>query len=268
LASISAWVKALAAVVAPVKLDERTVRVIFLMSSRTDKEWEVWGQTNPYFAVLSNNDYRGTLNEETKRAFFISGEQHVSRVLRNISAHLVQNFHPRTALDFGCGVGRTTIPLARICDTTGVDVSTSMRSEAYKNARLSGVEISLEAEASGTYDLIHSYIVFQHIPIRTGIGITKQLLSRVNPGGVAVLHFTYRSTKSPLVKAINWLRYRIPLIQYATNFVRGRPLFEPPTQMNSYPLGDLLSLVEGRRMFVEHTNHGGYLGVVIYVLMM
>lgn len=221
----------------------------------------MWGRRDPYFAVLSSERHRGGLARE---AFFASGEAHIAAVLDTIRARLIPGFLPRSALDFGCGVGRTTLPLARICATAGLDVSPAMLDEARRNAAASGLLARFSHEPEGTFDLVHSFIVFQHIPPARGLALARGLLERVNFGGVAVLHFTYESRRSAIVKAINWLRYRVPLVQYATNVARGRPLLEPPMQMNAYPLAELLRLFAGFRLHLEFTDHGGYLGCVFY----
>lgn len=231
----------------------------------TNRNWETFGAQDPYFAVLTTPKYRGTLSPEARAEFFKGGQELIDHVLRNIHRHLDPTFAPRSALDFGCGVGRTAIPLARICQTTGVDISSSMLKEAERNADAAGVPLRLCQASSETFDLIHSHIVFQHIPVKQGLAIAEDLLARVNPGGVAVLHFTYRSTRPWPVRALNWLRYRSSLVQFATNLLRDRPLREPAIQMNTYPLEALLALFVGKRMYLEHTNHGGYLGIVAYL---
>ena len=227
----------------------------------TDRQWETWATRDPYFAVLSAEEFRGGGSRDK---FFASGEQHVAHVLAEIRAHLAPGFAPQTALDFGCGVGRVAIPLARLCRTTGVDVSASMLAEARRNAAALGASAHFSEQAEGSFDLVHSFIVFQHIPARRGLELTRELLAKVAPGGVAVLHYVYGSARHPLVKAINWLRYRVTPLHYATNVLRGRPLLDPPMQMNTYELRELLPLFREFTLRLEFGEHGGYLGCVFY----
>ena len=50
------------------------------------------------------------------------------------------DFERRAALDYGCGVGRLTLPLAERCEHVyGVDVSPSMLREAARNAARMGL---------------------------------------------------------------------------------------------------------------------------------
>jgi SAM-dependent methyltransferase len=230
----------------------------------TDEQWEKWARTNPYYAVLSHDKFRGELDPAARAEFFASGEAQVSHTLRVIRSRLNPGFSPRNALDFGCGTGRITIPLARICEATGEDASPTMLEVAQRNAAAAGVTARFTRSATGTFDLILSFLVFQHIPVERGMEIASRLLGHLSPGGVAILHFTYRSRKSPVVKAVNWARYRVPVLHYALNALRGRPLLEPPMQMNSYDLRELLLLFAGGTIYIEPTDHGGYLGLIFY----
>jgi SAM-dependent methyltransferase len=231
---------------------------------RTDSQWESWAKRDPYFAVLAANEYRGDLSPETRTAFFASGDEHIAKTFDIIRRHLAPGFAPRSALDFGCGVGRNTIPLARICRTVGIDVSPTMLELARRNAAEFGANATFAHEPDGHFDLVHSVITFQHIPVDRGLELARRLLDHLNAGGIAALHFTCGNTKGSLVRAVNWVRYRIAPVQWATNVLRGRPLLEPPTQMNSYELASLLELFAGFTLYCEPLHAGGYLGYMIY----
>jgi cyclopropane fatty-acyl-phospholipid synthase-like methyltransferase len=221
----------------------------------TDKDWEKWGATDPYFGVLSCEGYRRKrLDESSRQSFFRSGEEHADRVLQLIA----ENFHaapnPLTTLDFGCGVGRLAIAFARrSAKCVGVDVSPSMLAEAAKNAQAAGVT-NIEfihsngdlAALSARFGLVHSYIVLQHIPWVRGRNIANQLASKVAPGGFLAIQFLTASSAPKLVQAMIRARYAVPPVNWLRNIIRRRPVFEPAMQLHVYDQdaisGDLASL--------------------------
>src|SRR3974390_2508961 len=91
----------------------------------TDLAWEEWGRCDPYFGVITHGKFRRSLmTAEAKREFFDSGHLHVDNVTQVIRRHIDANFTPGSVLDFGCGVGRTAIPFARLASqVVGADVS-------------------------------------------------------------------------------------------------------------------------------------------------
>jgi 2-polyprenyl-3-methyl-5-hydroxy-6-metoxy-1,4-benzoquinol methylase len=81
----------------------------------TDKEWEKFGKNDPYYGVLTKDEFRSkNLTEELKKEFFATGSSYINDLLDKIKRHIDKDFQIRKALDFGCGVGRLVIPLAEI----------------------------------------------------------------------------------------------------------------------------------------------------------
>lgn len=146
---------------------ERWVRSI-----KKSSVWEWYGRREPYFGVLSEDRHL------------------VDTVRREIDP----SFAPSRALDFGSGVGRLSIPLARRCKTvTGVDVWTGMREEANGNAIAFGLDDavfvpSLKAAAfDKPYGLLVSLIVFQNIHPSQGEILLAKAVELLSSGGVGVV---------------------------------------------------------------------------------
>ena len=171
-----------------------------MLSRNTDRDWQLFGKVDPYWAVSPIDQlHRHNLTEHTLREFFASGEGHVASIFRLVRRHLESDFRPASALDFGCGVGRVLIPLARECQSVvGVDMSPGMLQEAQgwcaslglSNVRLITGDDRLSGVAE-RFDFVHSYIVLQHIPPVRGTNIAWRLLQLLNDGGVGAVHFTY-----------------------------------------------------------------------------
>jgi len=224
-------------------------------TTNTDKAWEYFGQHNPYFAVLTQGQYTGEKwGEDAKREFFATGDRYVKSIVSTVCDNLSSRFCPTRALDFGCGVGRLVIPLARVCQfVTGIDVSESMIAEARKNVGERGLgnvafvrgDDSL-SELSGTFDFIHSFIVFQHIPPGRGVVIFKKLIDLLEDGGIGVLHVTYShsSTTTLLRRCLKAAKQSLPLFATMLNVLKGRPVREPVMQMNTYDVNRLLRILQ------------------------
>jgi 2-polyprenyl-3-methyl-5-hydroxy-6-metoxy-1,4-benzoquinol methylase len=237
----------------------------------TDRHWERWGATDPYYAVVTHAHFRSSrLSEGAIDDFFRTGEDYVSSVFSTIHNHVQPRFAPVNAIDFGCGTGRLTLALASRCAVVGVDVSASMLREAEKNAYergVSNVEFT-KSIPNGQFDLVNSFIVFQHIPVKRGIDLTKRLLSALSPRGIAVLHYTYARNAPDIRKAASWVRRHVPLAHNLINVLQRKPALQPLMQMNNYSLNRLLEVFYQagmRHTHLEYTDHSGHLGALFYL---
>jgi SAM-dependent methyltransferase len=236
----------------------------------TDSDWAQWGEVDPYYAVLAWDRFRkDRLTPEDVAEFFETGEEDVRRVMATIRRHIRPEFAPASALDFGCGTGRVALALARICPVTGVDIAPGMLREAAHNARERGITAArFTAELSGgPFDLVHSYMVFQHIPVKRGLVLADALLDMVAPAGVGVLHFVYRVRASFLRRTASTVIGVVPGMRGLLAAARGRPRSDPHVQMNAYPLDRIFALFQrkGLQAMIQYTDHGGNLGVMCYV---
>ncbi|MBN1563209.1 MAG: class I SAM-dependent methyltransferase [Anaerolineae bacterium] len=248
------------------------------MFSNSDNSWEKLGATDPYYGVLSHDKYhRDCLDQAALDEFFASGAHVVDHILDVIRLHLSPDFQPQAALDFGCGVGRLTLPLAGPCSTVvGVDVSESMLAEARRNstsrdlAHITFVKSDdALSQVTGTFDLMVSFLVFQHILPRRGEQLFQQLLQRLNPGGIAVFHVVYVSQRSPLYRWAKYWRTHLPVADGVVNLLKGRAWNTPIMELNVYNVNRLLSLFRqagGSRVHAEFfPTADRYDGVVLYL---
>jgi 2-polyprenyl-3-methyl-5-hydroxy-6-metoxy-1,4-benzoquinol methylase len=245
--------------------------------SSTDKDWEKWGADNPFHGVLSDDKFLDKdIDKQAVKEFYNSGKADIDGVIKIISQ--INGGKPpkfKKAVDFGCGVGRLTVPLAaHAAKTVGIDVSPSMIKVAARHTPkplkskikyvVSGGGSSLSLPRG--YDLVHSFIVLQHIPPKRGEKFIKKMLGGLDDGGYAALHITIGRRATGSQKTVTWLRDKLPPVHYAANAAKGRPVLTPRMRMHYY---DLKRIVE---IFNQHgfnsidlsfTDHGGYLGVMI-----
>jgi SAM-dependent methyltransferase len=239
--------------------------------------WSTLAAWNPYWTVLCDEDrYRpANLPDSEVEEFFRSGAREVARTFESIRRHVLPDFHPRVSVDYGCGVGRLTLPIAReSAKAIGVDISPAMLASARRNSVERGVTnaefIDAEAFLSGRagadrVDFVHSFIVLQHIRPRIGMRISDMLLRRLAPGGVAALHYTYARQASAARQMIHALRRNVRIANVAANIVQGRPLLEHMIPMYQYDLGELNELFRSHgceSLHVVLTQHGQHSGAM------
>lgn len=177
----------------------------------TDADWTRIGSIDPYFGVITHDRFRRErMTDEDRADFFESGTSDVAFVLEHV--------HPREmnkALDFGCGVGRLSLALAsKFGNVVGVDVSQSMLKEARRNAALINTSnvLFVDKIPDDTFDIVLSYVVFQHIPPERGLLLLQKVLGKVKDQGAAAIQITFYSKKpsSKFNKFRRWIKSYLP----------------------------------------------------------
>jgi SAM-dependent methyltransferase len=270
-----------------------------MSTNNTDHDWENLAHEDPYWSVLTQDRFRKkVLDAAGRREFFLSGEKYINWVFSMIRNHIDSEFNPAKGLDFGCGVGRLLLPMARHCQAAvGIDVSETMLGEAEKNRQTEKAEnISLvkgDDNCSGLtpgFDFINSFIVFQHVPCDRGVRLFQRLLELLNEGGVGAVHFTYARSDfqmdagdSHYAPGSRGGRYHLAGIKRAIQdrLARGLRRKSPSTgsnlefskssmptmQMNAYLLNPLFQILQQagvREIHVAFSDHTDTLGIVLF----
>ena len=234
----------------------------------TDKAWEKFGRTDPYFGVLAHERFTASQIAANREEFFASGRHSIGHILARYEQHFGKLRRDR-ALDHGCGVGRLTLPLAaQFGEVFGLDVSPSMIAEARANAArydIGSVQFASAddqlSEAPGEFDFVNSLMVLQHIRVRRGLRILSRLLAKVRAGGGFHVHLSLRT--DPLrSRALWWASHHIPGVKIWQNVFAGRPWNAPAMQMNNYPLSRVAALLDANGVsdfLVSTERHASFL---------
>src|ERR1700682_3754164 len=84
------------------------------VKDRRAADWEELARREPYFAILTSEGLAGVEGSRIATpAYFETGEADFSSLLAAITALLGREPQLASVLDFGCGAGRLTLPLAR-----------------------------------------------------------------------------------------------------------------------------------------------------------
>lgn len=228
------------------------------MKGKTIDTWKKFGKKDPYYGVLSDQKYKSeNITSEDLKTFSPTGEEYVEETLQRINKLYGSDLSTSSILDFGCGVGRLTIPFSFVTNnkTVGIDVSSEILEKAKTHALASGtgnteflISEGIYLPQTNKFDFINSYIVLQHIETKIGMSIIQQLLDKLKIGGIMQIHVTY-GNNWPKIKYFHYyLRSNYSLYNLVYSSFKNRKLgAEPMMQMNGYDP-------------IEFTNHTGFLG--------
>jgi cyclopropane fatty-acyl-phospholipid synthase-like methyltransferase len=199
------------------------------------------------------------LNEDGERErVFDLGYKQIARLAEKIEADTGCAVEGRRALELGCGVGRLALPLAERCEYVyGVDVSKGALREAAGNAELMNAsnvewaETSKLEQLSGSYDLVISVTVFQHIRVPEGERIFRELLSGLRPGGIGALNFILRPDNR-VAAFTTWTKKAVSNPYNPVSLLRGLQKYRE--HMNTYSLHRLGGMLAEAGIKEWHTH--------------
>jgi SAM-dependent methyltransferase len=240
------------------------------MQRDTDTDWKVIATHQPFFGVLANERYLADqLTPEAIEEFYESGRRDIAYavdMLRRLGGGV---FAPKSAIDFGCGVGRLSFAMAEFCEkVAAVDVAEGMLQVGRDQARRRKIRnIDFRNDIPpGPVDWINSLIVFQHIPPARGHQLLTELVERLSPGGLCSVQLTFfrdhRHT-GEIDRDIADYRFDGSTVELLST---NSP---PPGEMTMYDY-DLnrvmrtLFLAGVSPVIVDHTDHAGCHGASFY----
>ena len=153
--------------------------------------WDQHAQRDPLWAILSDPS-KGGRTWDVER-FFQTGAAEIASLLYQLDSRSIA-MRRRSALDFGCGVGRLTQALGPHFDrVVGVDVSPKMITLARKMNRFpqkvsytGNQAADLRVLDDAEFDFIVSNIVLQHIRPESTRRYLDEFFRVLAPGGVLV----------------------------------------------------------------------------------
>jgi SAM-dependent methyltransferase len=161
-----------------------------LLLARVQAHWTRLGETVPHWSVAGDPAFLPDEIDTNRAAFLASGAQDVAQLLATLGRHGWRPGDLPRVVDFGCGVGRMTAPMADVfASVVGCDVSPSHLALA-RAACGSRVQFSLvnavDFGMATPFDLWFSTRTLQHNPPPVAAMILRRAFGLLAPGGVAV----------------------------------------------------------------------------------
>jgi|GEM_PF-346629 len=172
--------------------DKASPEQLKVISDKIKRSWEHLGQTRAHHSVLTNRDFLPESLEENIESFWNSGGGEVNVIEAILKRHQLSLNDVKTAVEYGCGVGRVTTPLSKcVCNMHAYDISQPHLNFAKQHAEEERASISFHLVKDPLRplekcDLFFSRIVFQHNPPPIIQQLIKNSLESLNPGGIAI----------------------------------------------------------------------------------
>jgi SAM-dependent methyltransferase len=165
-----------------------------LLLERVAQTFGAYGESDPYWSVLTDNRFRMDQVDANKREFFETGRQSAQLLIHAMTRNGIDPSSIRSVLELGCGVGRVTVHLAnQFPRVIGVDISHGHLAAARQASESFGktnIELVHLPRIEAIHDLprvdcLYTVIVLQHNPPPVIRVMLEGLLDRINPGGIA-----------------------------------------------------------------------------------
>ena len=173
------------------------------MFDRIHLQWERLGNAQPFWSVLTQDQYKVNAFKAHRDEFYQSGKSAIDICLAALRRNQINYNQYDTCIDVGCGVGRVTNYLAKtFSKTLGVDISQphiDLARSASQEQGISNVEYVrcasiYDYENLDQADFIFSIITLQHNPPPVILWILEILLNKLNRSGSAYIQIpSYRN---------------------------------------------------------------------------
>lgn len=139
-----------------------------------------------------NGEAQGYYTDIANDVYFSGGN--TSRKAQQLAADGLPKRDYKSILDLACGIGQSTLPLARRfpnAEIHGIDLSAPLVTFAHKWSEDSGLAVHYAQEnaehthfSDESFDLVYSFLLFHEIPDRVALNVIAEGFRLLEPGGV------------------------------------------------------------------------------------
>jgi 2-polyprenyl-3-methyl-5-hydroxy-6-metoxy-1,4-benzoquinol methylase len=175
-----------------VELDEKSLAAVV---ARLGCYWKKVGAEAPHWSVLTHSRFMATNVSRNQRDFYETGFRELDLVVSLLKRVRRSPRDFKRMIEFGCGVGRCTIPSGKaFANVTAVDISPTHIELAKEYATAEGLTNIEFLQATPenimpalNYDLWFSRFVLQHNPPPVTLAILSRAFKYLNSDGIAII---------------------------------------------------------------------------------
>ena len=219
-------------------------RELALLFNHIQNTWSYLGKTEPHWSVLSAENFKQDNISQTINLFNETGKNEVSKLFASLDRNQLDYKSFKSAIEYGCGVGRVTRWLAEKFEVVyGYDISSSHLKVAHQymteveiqNVQLNQLVALRDLKKLPQVDFIYSVIVLQHNPPPIITFIIKQFMNSLNSGGVAFFQVpTYKhGYKFSLKEYLNDVNQEVENYQIEMHILPQKDIFTIIRQMDA-----------------------------------
>ena len=161
------------------------------------KTWVFFGNYEPYWSVMSSEEYQNKNIESNFKKFYDSSQSLITLMKDFLKSNNIE-FKFKKIVDFGCGVGRITNLLSEFGENIyGIDISESHLKIARDNIKKDNIQFigyddnnNFPIELYNS-NLVISFIVLQHNRPAEMKYFIEKILNILDKDGIALLHIPY-----------------------------------------------------------------------------
>ncbi len=171
---------------------------------RIGDAWTRLGEDRAYYSVLTGDEFLpGNLNADSIERFWASGVDEAAEIQAILARHGFSGTTGATCVEYGCGVGRVSVPLAELFENLhAYDISAphlKIAREHIDTRQIHNVvfhQVTSDTFENGLFpcDFFYSRLVLQHNPPPIISVLIRLSLRSLRPGGIAVFQVPTCST--------------------------------------------------------------------------
>lgn len=225
-----------------------------LLLEKTRIEWEILGQNEPHWSVLTDPKFKQKSIVKNISEFEVTGYESTKKMQHLLEKVGCLNFKDMSVLELGCGLGRVTIPLSNVFGRVyAVDISKfhlEYLERKVKKLGISTIETLLlqdigDFERLKDFDVFYSVITLQHNPPPIQKILLEKILQKIKKRGYFV--------------------FQIPTYQkdYTFKIDRYRELKHSGMEMHCLPMQEVFSILAENSCLPQLVLRDNYAGHTI-----